>query len=551
VASDDATSVTAGALGMAVAILFLRHQEERDNMLAKCDSPQENVGLDQNLIKIEGDINDLYSLGEVLGEGGFGQVYKARRKKDGLDVAIKMLPKEYTPRDDILREARITSKLKGNPHICQTYSVYESDDNYWLVMELIQGGELFEHLIHSGAYSEAKAAIFLRQFAEALSFVHASGVVHGDLKPENLLLSSWNNEDAELKLVDFGCSVMGDDPSQEYHSTVAYDPPEKRTGDPPTPQSDVWAAGCILYVILTGSHPFDRRGTSSDEEIRKKVQAIKNKSQVAYIFDDRTMNLTQSVKDLLLRMLDPDPKTRISAERFRRNRWVQGLTASWDTLDGIDNKLETFWKKEFKKKILQTFKCDLTDVQLLSVFQSLDTDGSGSISLKEFKQALKGMGVLDRDISSIFNGKCLQACVRWEQALCADTHNRKHEAVNIGHDGDISFAEFKSVMTTDYTAIRDRKFYNQKFKNLVGQELRNTRDRRDSLRANLRRLFATLDLDGNGSLDCHELRLLLRRLGVEEKEISLLVASVDTNKDGMISFDEFVNVMFDARAYTK
>lgn len=68
-ASDDATSVTAGALGMAVAILFLRHQEERDNMLAKCDSPQENVGLDQNLIKIEGDINDLYSLGEVLGEG--------------------------------------------------------------------------------------------------------------------------------------------------------------------------------------------------------------------------------------------------------------------------------------------------------------------------------------------------------------------------------------------------------------------------------------------------------------------------------------------------
>lgn len=106
-------------------------------------------------------------------------------------------------------------------------------------------------------------------------------------------------------------------------------------------------------------------------------------------------------------------------------------------------------------------------------------------------------------------------------------------------------------MTNDYTAIRDRKFYNQKFKNLVGQELRNTRDRRDSLRANLRRLFATLDLDGNGSLDCYELRLLLRRLGVEENEISLLVASVDENKDGMISFDEFVTIMYDARAYTK
>ena len=118
-------------------------------------------------------------------------------------------------------------------------------------------------------------------------------------------------------------------------------------------------------------------------------------------------------------------------------------------------------------------------------------------------------------------------------------------------DGDISFGEFKAVMTSDYSAIRDQKFYMQKFKNLVAQELRTTRDRGDSLRAALRRLFATLDLDGNGSLDCHELRLLLRRLGVEEKEISLLVASVDTNKDGLVSFEEFVTVMHDARAHTK
>ena len=91
------------------------------------------------------------------------------------------------------------------------YDVLEADDEYWISMELITGGELFEHLIEEGSYSEARASVFLRQFAEALAFMHNAGVVHGDLKPENLLLSSWDNEEAELKLVDFGCSLILDD----------------------------------------------------------------------------------------------------------------------------------------------------------------------------------------------------------------------------------------------------------------------------------------------------------------------------------------------------
>ena len=95
----------------------------------------------------------------------------------------------------------------------QLYDLHKDDDNYYLAMELVEGGELLDHLIENGPYSEAVAASFLRQFAEAISFVHSAGLVHADLKPENLLITDGGGNDvadAKLKLVDFGCACTHD-----------------------------------------------------------------------------------------------------------------------------------------------------------------------------------------------------------------------------------------------------------------------------------------------------------------------------------------------------
>ena len=90
-----------------------------------------------------------------------------------------MPPSRWTLQDEFQREVKVLQKLNneegGHPHICAMYDIYEGDDTYWMSMELIEGGELFEHLIEEGAYSEAQAAIFLRQFAEALAFMHKAG----------------------------------------------------------------------------------------------------------------------------------------------------------------------------------------------------------------------------------------------------------------------------------------------------------------------------------------------------------------------------------------
>mmetsp|Transcript_13813 Transcript_13813/g.22622 ORF Transcript_13813/g.22622 Transcript_13813/m.22622 type:complete len:369 (-) Transcript_13813:1921-3027(-) len=354
-----------------------------------------------------------------------------------------------------------------------------------------------------------------------------------DLKPENLMLSSWNEEEAELKLVDFGCSLIvnedGVDESQCLSSTLAYDPPEKIINQSAANfKSDVWAAGCILYIILTGTHPFDKYNCATDDEIVETLKSIGlGKRDVSdVIFDERTVGLSPSVLSLLRRMLDPDPEKRMTAEKFRRNRWVQGLTASWDVLERSDKRLELYWQRELRKSIFKKFGDCLDEDKLREVFQQIDSDGNGKLDFKELSIVLESAGAKRKDIRNILN---------------AATLDKK--------DG-ISFEEFRSViLSNEPPEPKDRQHYQKAFRTIMREQLELQQKGRMTLswRAAARRLFASMDLDHNGTLDCHELRTLLRKLGVQEKDISFLVASVDLNKDGSISFSEFSKIIFRAQ----
>lgn len=169
-------------------------------------------------------VSDFYEIEKVLGEGSYGMVYQARRKMDGALVALKTMSRSLTGKTDFEREVaalQLLSKPPGHAHIVQLYDLHRDDQNYYLVMELIEGGELLEHLIENGPYSEGLAASFLRQFAEALCFVHGNGLSHADLKPENLLLSSNDMRKAQLKVADFGCARSHDLNRKEMHLPMA------------------------------------------------------------------------------------------------------------------------------------------------------------------------------------------------------------------------------------------------------------------------------------------------------------------------------------------
>jgi serine/threonine protein kinase len=145
--------------------------------------------------------------------------------------------------------------------------MYEDHNYYYLILDLVSGGEMFEHLVKNGAYSEADAARLVHEIASALAFMHGVGVIHSDLKPENLLLSTKNRLDGTIKIIDFGSAVVYEDYLEEGTTTTtlssssnaqqkasstgttAYWPPERfaTKGDlPATPAMDMWSVGVIL-----------------------------------------------------------------------------------------------------------------------------------------------------------------------------------------------------------------------------------------------------------------------------------------------------------------
>lgn len=195
-----------------------------------------------------------------LGEGSFGVVYLGVDRKSGERVAVKKISKKLTGAHELQLEMRALLHLRdsgGHPNICSLRENFSEDGYYYLILDLVEGGEMFFHLVEQGAYSEADAARLVREVASALAFLHGGpGLIHNDLKPENLMLSSRNPSDAVIKLIDFGCAaVMIDDedddevlatPTNLNGRTLAYCPPEvldqsRKTLDPSV---DMWALVC-------------------------------------------------------------------------------------------------------------------------------------------------------------------------------------------------------------------------------------------------------------------------------------------------------------------
>jgi Serine/threonine protein kinase len=207
-----------------------------------------------------------------LGEGAFGTVYLATNRKNADQVAVKKIPKRLTDDASFQNEVNALVRVRengGHPYICGLREIFEDEKYYYMVLDLVSGGEMFEHLIKLGAYSEADASRLVKEVAAALTFLHGIGIVHGDLKPENLMLSTDRTEDGTIQIVDFGCAQVSDESGgvevalkSSAGNTPAYCPPEvlessNRTIAPPM---DVWGLGVILYIMLVGLHPFDLNG---------------------------------------------------------------------------------------------------------------------------------------------------------------------------------------------------------------------------------------------------------------------------------------------------
>ncbi|XP_070605076.1 5'-AMP-activated protein kinase catalytic subunit alpha-2 [Erythrolamprus reginae] len=254
-----------------------------------------------------------YVLGDTLGVGTFGKVKIGEHQLTGHKVAVKILNRQKIRSLDVVgkikREIQ-NLKLFRHPHIIKLYQVISTPTDFFMVMEYVSGGELFDYICKHGHVEEAEARRLFQQILSAVDYCHRHMVVHRDLKPENVLLDAHMN----AKIADFGLSNMMSD--GEFLRTSCGSPnyaaPEVISGRLYAgPEVDIWSCGVILYALLCGTLPFD------DDHVPTLFKKIRG--GVFYIPE----YLNRSIATLLMHMLQVDPLKRATIKDIREHEWFK------------------------------------------------------------------------------------------------------------------------------------------------------------------------------------------------------------------------------------
>eukprot|EP00742_Colponemidia_sp_Colp-10_P005952 GILJ01006367.1.p1 GENE.GILJ01006367.1~~GILJ01006367.1.p1 ORF type:complete len:494 (-),score=42.22 GILJ01006367.1:19-1341(-) len=262
-------------------------------------------------------ITDKYDFGHILGQGSFGLVKSARNRVTGEQVAIKILRTEEPEIRTSLRHEFEILKQLDHPGIVKVYELLEDEERgrMYLVMEFVQGVQLFEALQAEGAFSEAVASRLFRRVLSAIEYLHRMGVCHRDLKPHNVLVSK---DLSSVKITDFNVSKhFGQNQfMMTMTGTLHFVAPEMILVGVYTQAVDIWSAGIVLYVMLSGYLPFD------DEDDSEQVVIDKIKSGVLTFPSEPWLRISESAQDLVRRCLVFDPEQRITATEALQHPWI-------------------------------------------------------------------------------------------------------------------------------------------------------------------------------------------------------------------------------------
>ncbi|KAF8403806.1 hypothetical protein HHK36_011912 [Tetracentron sinense] len=465
------------------------------------------------------DIGIRYDLGRELGRGEFGITYLCTDKSTGEEFACKSISKKKLRTavdiEDVRREVEIMKHLPNHPNIVSLKDTYEDDSAVHIVMELCEGGELFDRIVARGNYTERAAAVVTRTIVEvvqylacaaaiwgitnlvhliALQMCHQHGVMHRDLKPENFLFAN-KKEASALKAIDFGLSVFFK-PGERFTEIVGspyYMAPEvlKRNYGP---EVDVWSAGVILYILLCGVPPF---WAETEQGV---AQAI-----IRSVIDfkrDPWPKVSDNAKDLVKKMLNPDPKRRPTAQEVLDHPWLQNAKKAPNVVLGetVKARLKQFSvMNKLKKRALRVVAEHLSMEEVAGIkeaFQMMDTGSKGKINLDELRVGLQKLGqpIPDADLQILM------------------------DAADADGDGTLNYGEFVAI------SVHIKKMGNDD---------------------HLHKAFAFFDQNKSGYIEIEELRdSLADEVDTNNEEvINAIMQDVDTDKDGRISYDEFATMM--------
>ncbi|KAG8186256.1 hypothetical protein JTE90_004232 [Oedothorax gibbosus] len=276
-------------------------------------------------VKIGKDVREEYTLLDELGRGKFGIVYRCAELATGRKLAAKFV---VTPRPDdrkdVEREVEIMRMLQ-QPRLLQLYDAFDDGrKEMCLILELIEGGELFERVISDDFILTEKAcSIFVRQICEGVEYMHSKNVLHLDMKPENILCVTRTGN--QIKIIDFGLARKYDPKKklQVLFGTPEFVAPEVVNFDKVSYTTDMWSVGVICYVLLSGLSPF-----MGDND----METMANVTKAEYDFNDESFdNISDVAKDFIAKLLIKDSTQRMTSHQSLRHPWLRKGEPKKDT----------------------------------------------------------------------------------------------------------------------------------------------------------------------------------------------------------------------------
>ena len=452
----------------------------------------------EQLIKISTEpVANYYTIIKDLGHGSYGQVKKVKHKKLNEIRAMKITNKKSTSSK---YEIEILRKI-SHPNITNIFEIFADSKKYYVIMEFLEGGELFDAITSIGSFTEESACQVMKQLLSAIFYLHSNNIVHRDLKPENImLLQKPENGNYHIKLIDFGTAKIFKPGKKmnKFIGTSYYIAPEvlKEKYDE---KCDVWSCGIILYILLCGYPPFNG---NTNVEI---FHAIQNQNPL--FAGEEWDDITNEAKELIKLMLRKNPNERWDAEQCLKHKWFKILEDSEKNknaqknfkqiqINAINHMTQFVNENRFKQAVLQfistQFNIQKEEGDLRELFKSMDISGTGQLSKDEFCNKLMELyGENDgKNIASnIFNN------------------------LDLDGSGKISYDEFLSAMISSKKVVTEER---------------------------LEKAFKLFDKDNSGKLSVKEIKAVF---GGTEEQWKNVINEVDLNNDGEVDFAEFKIMM--------
>ncbi|OMJ88622.1 hypothetical protein SteCoe_9402 [Stentor coeruleus] len=464
--------------------------KEEDLKVAPGNFVKENTGSFYNYYKLAN---------APLGSGAWGEVRTCTLKSTEEIRVVKIISKTELPQSMIneraaFHEANIIKKL-DHPNLPRIYEFFEDEQNYFIVLEYIKGGDLFDRIVELKSFSEAQASQIILQILLAVNYLHSCGIVHRDIKPENILMNDSNS--LSLKLVDFDTATVFRNTSfRKMFGTPLYMAPEIVKGKY-NEKCDLWSCGIILFILLTGRPPFG----GSDDEILARLKNMK------FDFRDKIFKgISEEVMDLLKKLLEVDPNKRISASEACSHPWLVNLKESVEDIEVLDilKNIKNFRGASKLKTLIHTFIiskiADPAQYKTeLAVFHLLDANRDGKISKEELVKLM-----VDKKLP-------VEEAEMYAELIM--------EHADIDNSGFIDYTEFLRASVNKNRVLTKENILNA---------------------------FKILDQDKSGAIEVEELRQWITDDGsTSVRLVEEIIKKVDKNEDGKIDQEEFESLLID------